>query len=440
MNKTSIAKDTLLLTGISLFLQGLSLVLNIYITKTLGAVNVGIVTLIGTFYGLAAVIAGGNIFICTNRMVSGEMALENGNYQKIFTYAMIFCQTLSITVTGIIFYFADFIGAELIKMPESASAIRILALSIPVGTISNCIKGFFHARRNITPPAIVDCIEFIVRIMLLVFFIQFFIVSGKISVYLGFALAVTISTVVNMVLMTILFCCEDIKKSENKASMSFGKFLLMSFPIAMNSYIISILGSANDALIPLTLKQFGNSTADALSKFGLFEAIVLPVLFFPSVIVQCLSCILLPEISRANAEGNENKVRHLTKKALRRTLYYSIIVMVVMLCFGGKIGELMSNGELDGGIITVMAPVIPLIYVEIVLEGILRGLGKYTFSTLNYTIEYIVRISVLLICVPLIGFPGIVVSYILSNVVGNFSRFKTIIKIIDVKLSELIFI
>ncbi|MDR0919889.1 MAG: oligosaccharide flippase family protein [Oscillospiraceae bacterium] len=435
MNK--IAKDTMLLTFVNLFLQALGLLLNIYITKTLGSTNVGIVTLIATFYYLSAVLAGGNIFICTNRLVSVELA-NNGNPQKIFSYAVIFCLSLSFTVTGMIFVFSDEIALNLIKIPQALWAIRILALSLPIGTLSNCVKGYFQAHRNILLPSMIDCVSFLIRIAVIVMLIQFCVIMRGMSIFLAFALSVTISTSAECILIVIAFCKQNVH-CDKKVTINFKTFMAIAIPIALNSYIIASLSSANDALIPLTLKQFGESTGDALSKFGIFEAIVLPTLFFPSVIVQCLSCILLPEISKASASGNTVRVQHLTKKALQRTLYFSMLIMVILLCFGNKIGMMLSDEKIAGEVITILSPVIPLIYLEIVLEGILRGLGKYSFSTFNYIAEYIVRISVLLICVPLFGFYGLVISYILSNVVGNVSRIRNIDKIINVKFREVLF-
>ena len=69
-----------------------------------------------------------------------------------------------------------------------------------------------------------------------------------------------------------------------------------------------------------------------------------------------------------------------------------------------------SEDTLSGNAIVVLAPVIPFIYLEIILEGILKG-SENTVFNINYLVEYIIRISVLLICVPLIGFYGIIISY-----------------------------
>ena len=98
-----------------------------------------------------------------------------------------------------------------------------------------------------------------------------------------------------------------------------------------------------------------------------------------------------------------------------------------MFTYGKDIGIMLSGDAFSGNAIVVLAPVIPFIYLEIILEGILRA-GKHSFSTLNYLVEYIIRISVLLICVPLIGFYGIIISYFASNIICNISRIVIITK------------
>ena len=62
-------------------------------------------------------------------------------------------------------------------------------------------------------------------------------------------------------------------------------------------------------------------------------------------------------------------------------------------------------------------------------------MGKHSFSSLNYLVEYTIRISVLLICVPIFGFYGIVISYLASNIVCNITRMIMIIKITGIKFS-----
>ena len=97
--------------------------------------------------------------------------------------------------------------------------------------------------------------------------------------------------------------------------------------------------------------------------------------------------------------------------------------------FGEFIAEMMGAEPLAGRMIRLLAPVVPFIYLEIVLEAIIKGIGRQKFSSMNYLAEYAVRISVVLVCIPLMGFYGIVLSYYLSNILGNSMRLWEVLKI-----------
>ena len=200
-----------------------------------------------------------------------------------------------------------------------------------------------------------------------------------------------------------------------------------------NACLVAILGSANDALVPLCLLQYGNSTEEALAQFGSFEAIILPTLFFPSVIQCCMSGLLVPVLAREKAAGHEDEIRMMTERVLEQTVAYAFGVVLILVQFGNEIGHLLGGDAFTGNVLCHMAPVVPLIYLEIILEGVLRGLGKQNFSSLNYLAEYIVRISVLLICVPMFGFYGIAASYMACNLTGNAVRLSFVLRTTGLK-------
>ena len=117
------------------------------------------------------------------------------------------------------------------------------------------------------------------------------------------------------------------------------------------------------------------------------------------------------------------RIKSIAGNLIEKTLIFSILVAAVLMHYGSEIGTLLDGGELAGRMITIIAPVVPFIYLEIILEAMIKGMGLQGFSSLNYLAEYAVRISVVLIFVPSIGFYGIVASYYASNIIGNVSRF-----------------
>ena len=88
-----------------------------------------------------------------------------------------------------------------------------------------------------------------------------------------------------------------------------------------------------------------------------------------------------------------------------------------------KIGQILCPSDsLVSETLVKMFPVVPFIYLEIVLEGIIKGLGKQNFSTVNSLCEYMIRIVCVIIFVDLYGFTGVLISYYASNIYSNIVR------------------
>ncbi|MBR6761721.1 MAG: polysaccharide biosynthesis C-terminal domain-containing protein [Oscillospiraceae bacterium] len=419
VNQQPMSKDAAFLSLFSIGLQWFGLLLNVFLTKRLGAASVGVLTLMNSFYGLACVLTGGSGFIATSRFVSEEIGAD-GNPRKVFGYALRFCLVLSCSACIVICIFTPQLMGLLPDLGSNVLAVRLLSLSLPISAFYACCKGRCYGYQRVYLPAIAECIEFLIRALILAFCTAFLIPGGKISLLTAFAFAM----LGGQGTAAIFLCIPKmpVPSEETTCRIRFSQFIRLILPITFNACLVSLLSSANDALVPLTLLQSGSSTEAALAQFGEFEAIILPALFFPSVVQCCLSGLLVPTLSRARTAKDTSCIQSITQRVLEQTTAFSLFVVLIFALFGHTIGSFLGGDAFAGNILRFMAPVVPFIYLEIVLEGILRGLGKQNFSSVNYLAEYMVRISVLLICVPLFGFFGIVASYLACNLTGNAVR------------------
>lgn len=441
MNKSSITKDTVVLSVISVALQGLSLLLNIFITKKLGEAAVGITSLIYSFFFFALILSNGNIFTSTSRFVSEEIGKGNGNVEKIMGYSLKFGLILSFLFAAVFFIFAGRIGKESLKSDNAVIAIRLMAMSLPLATVGSCLKGYFHAKRHIKVPCISDIIEFFIKAASVAFFAAFFIPQKRLDIFTSISLSIITGEIASCIYLSVSYLRAKESVSENPPSIkSFWRYIAAIFPIAISGYIFVVLSGANEALVPLTLKQFSGSSEIALSEYGIFEAIILPIIFFPSTFLQNLSFILIPEIARENSANNKEHIKQLTNKVIREGFKWSILTAFILFSCGTQIGALACDNPLAGQTIKILCPVIPFIYLEMLLEGILKGLGKQNFSTINSAAEYIIRISCVLIFVPLIGFAGIIISYFASNITCNIIRIIAVLKASETEFDFINFI
>ncbi|MDO5560217.1 MAG: oligosaccharide flippase family protein [Oscillospiraceae bacterium] len=434
--KNSIARDTAFLTVIQLSTQVLSLVLNIYTARMLGTESLGLIALVYTFFSFAMIISNGNIFVSTSRFVSEERGKSCGNPRRIFRYSLIFSLLLSCMTAACVFVFAEPLGMRFIKDETGVSAIRLLALSLPMAALGSCMKGYFHACRKVVIPAIADMTEFCIKSAIIALSAGILIRKDILTIYNSIAISIICGEAASCIMLICSIISHARKEEPSKyKTIGFFSYILSLIPVILNSYIPCILSTANDALVPITLNQSGCSTSESLSQYGIFEAVVLPVLFFPSMFLSCLSVILIPEISRCRTAGRSERNKEIINNVISKTITYSIFIVSFFLIYGNEVGTLISKEPQAGRMIMLLAPVVPFIYLEIILEGIIKGMGRHSFSSLNYLAEYIIRISSLLICVPVMGFYGIAVSYYLSNIAGNISRMVMIIKSNSMKFS-----
>ncbi len=430
--RSKIFRDTAVMTIMQIFLDSASLVLNSFITRQLGAAAIGTLTLIGSFLGLAGIVSSGNAYLCSSRMISEEIGKRNGNPEKILWHGVKLCLILCTLVSAVIVIFAEPVSRQFFHSTKGTAVIRKIPVVLFTGAVGACLKGYFNANRKTTLTAVCDTAEFIVKSVMIVILTLTRKSSDESAVFSIMTTAVITGNSVSFAMLFFMFL-KNKQRRFNECSVSFQEYIRFAVSIMFGGVLTAVLSSTNDAVIPYCLRQYGNSPEKALGSFGVFEAIVIPSIFFPSVVLCSMSGIIVRETARAKAENNILRIKSLAERLVGYTLVFSVFTSAVLMRFGNSVGELLGGNAESGKLITVIAPVIPFIYLEIVLEAVIKGTGQQTFSTLNYLAEYVIRIAVVLIFVPHFALYGVVASYYTSNVFGNCSRLLRIIKTADMK-------
>lgn len=419
--KNKIVRDTLMLTAMQLLLDTAALVLNVFITRQLGASAIGIFSLMGSFLGLAGIISNGNAFLCTSRLISEEQGKPNGNPNRILFHGIKLCLLLSLSVSAVVVIFSGTISRRFFTGAEVTIAVRLMPAALICGAVSCCFKGYFNACRKASYAAAGDILEFAVKAGVIILLTLANADRSEAVVCRIMILSIISGNIVSLLFMLIMFAkCR--LRCTSLGTLTFRDYAGFAFPIMGGGILTAVLSSANDALVPICLRQFGDSQEQALALFGIFEAIVIPTLFFPSVMLCSLSGIIVTESARASAAGNSERIRSITSRLIEYTMIYAAFAAAVLMRFGHQLGELLGGGDIAGKMIFAIAPVVPFIYMEIILEALIKGMGQQSFSSLNYLAEYVIRIAAVLILVPRFGFIGIAVSYYASNIFGNTSR------------------
>ncbi len=167
----------------------------------------------------------------------------------------------------------------------------------------------------------------------------------------------------------------------------------------------------------------------------MLKGMAMPLIFFPASFLNALSTLLVPEISSAAALGHKGTVNRAVKHTLHITLLASIIISGVFTVFAKEFGLLLYGSEEVGFYLQVLAPLTPIMYLESVVDGILKGLNQQV-SSLKYSVaDSTIRIVLIFFLVPVRGMEGFLFIMVLSNIFTSFLNLHRLLTVTGVKLA-----
>ncbi len=435
MKKTVFIKNAVILTVSSLILRFAGIIFKVYITRIVGSEGVGLYQLVFSFYILASTFATSGISTAVTRLITEEMTLgSKKGTLRIFQRSVELTLIIAFISMAALFFGAEFIAKTLIGDIRSLPSIKILPLALPFMGVSSCIRGYFIAKRQVTPNALTQIFEQGVRIGAVVLLVKKFISKGiayaAAGVILGDCIAEGLSCLV-------LFLCflrskRSLNRLKGRKNPPFGvikEITRISLPITSGRYLNTALRTAENVLVPKNLARYPLSDTNALSQFGMIKGMALPILFFPSTLLNSVSTLLIPEISEAVAKNMSSTIKGLTHRVLRLTTLLSFIFGGVFLFAGEKIGLLIYNSADVGRLLTALAPIVPFMYLDSVSDGILKGLDQQTFTFRTAISDSTLRIILILCLLPVTGMKGFIGIMYFSNFLTCFLNVRRLCKV-----------
>jgi stage V sporulation protein B len=189
----------------------------------------------------------------------------------------------------------------------------------------------------------------------------------------------------------------------------------MAIPLTANQALIHLCSSVENLLIPLRLQQYGCSAAEALEIYGVFSGMAISVVFFPGVLTNSLSVLLLPSISQAKAENRGKAIRRTVTLSIYGGLALGFLFTFLFLMTGDFIGNVIFGNALAGELIRRLSWICPLMYVYSLISGVLHGLGAAKQVFFINLLSSGIRIGILCLLVPLYGISAILWGMLLSQ-------------------------
>lgn len=440
MKKTLFIKNALILTATSLILRFAGIIFKVWLAQRIGSEGIGLYQLVFSVYVLASTFAISGTSTAVTRLVTEELALENPKGSlKILRRAIQISLIIAFLSIAVLFFGADYIGKTILGDARTVMAIKILPLSLPFIGISSCVRGYFIARRKVTPNALSQIFEQAVRIVIILSLVSLYYENGLAACCFAVILGDSVAEALSCVFLYISFVFDRKKlksrnfKSKNKPIIR--RLLHISVPITLGRYLNTGLRTAENILVPKNLAKYPKATDSALSQFGMIKGMALPVLFFPSAILNAVSTLLIPEISEAVTLNQNTVVQQACERIFKITSVVGIIFGAIFFTAGSEIATLIYNDSDVGFLLRALSPIVPLMYLDSISDGILKGMDQQSFTFCTAISDSTIRLIFILILLPKFGLMGFILIMYFSNFLTCFLNVRRLLKISDAKIN-----
>ena len=409
----------IILTFSSLLIRGAGLIFNIYVANKVGQEAIGIFSLVMSVYSFAITFATSGISLACTCIVSEEFA--KNNFSKGITAVktcIFFALILGLSASFLLFLLAPIISSNWLNGNVSNIPIYSISLGLPLIIISAVIGGFLTSIGKSYKSAFAQCIELAVKIFVTYFLLSFSIAKGIDAICTSLIIGDVISELFSFLLNFIFYIIE---KRKFKLSRSYNKELnikifKIAFPVAFTSYIRSGLSSLKHFLIPIRLQASGLNYSLAISKYGLINGMVMPVLMFASFFVNSFSGLLIPEYARLQAGKNFNRMKTVCSKIFTVTFSFSFLIASIFFFFSNELSILIYKNIEVAAYFKIFSLLIIFMYIDNIIDGILKGVGSQFGVMVINICDLLITICIIYFIIPILGTNGYIFSIFVSEI------------------------
>lgn len=439
MKKARFVKNAALMTGSTLLLRSVGMLFRVWLAGRIGSEGMGLFQLVTSVYMLTATFATGGVATTVTRLIAEE--LEKGtprSVSRILRRAVGLTLGVGLVSMAAVLLLADPIARLGVGDARAAAGLRLSAISLPFMGVTYCLRGYFIARRRVTPSLTGQLFEQGVRMAVIWLLLD--AVTGK---GLGAVCAVLMLGDAVAEAAACLYLWIGYRLDRRRAEAAIGarnappyrvvrRLTALTLPLVGGKYLTSVLRTAESLLVPTCLAAFGGSRGEAVSQYGRFRGMAMPVLFFLSSFLTALSTLLVPELSTALGAEDKRAVSGPVTRVVGLTAAASALIGGVFFLFGEEVGVVFYGSVEVGGLIRRLAPLVPLMYLESVVTGMLCGLDQQKYVFRYGVADSVMRLCAIPLVVPRWGMSGFLAVTYASNLLTSLLCLARLLKVAGV--------
>ena len=427
-------KGTLLLAVAAFAGECIEFLVNMVLARELGENGLGMYMSILPTIFLVVLLASFELPISISKFIAEK---DKKYHQSMLNHVI----KLTVIFTAVLLPIAILVMPFLTVFDQYHPYLRWVVIAfIPIVSFSSITRGFFMGKNQMGKIATYNFLRKLVQLLFLVFLYQFFQFDTKTSVFIAFCTLIGSEVVVFLYLLHMFIIQIQQVKKEPSEEMS-GKtvrrsLMAVSIPTTAMRVFHALTHAIEPFLIKAALLQAGVSGVVATEHFGMLAGIAMTIGFFPAFIAHSFLIMLIPTVSKAYADKDNQKLQSLLQQVFKVTILYGIPAVTLFYFFAEPITKTFFHSPDAAVYLQMLWPFFLLHYFIIPMQAFLIGIGLMKEALYHFVWSTVISFSVIYLLGSMHTFQmdGVIIGMNAGAVVLYLMHYLTICKKIGVTI------
>ncbi len=394
-------------------------------------------------YSIMLIISSYSLPVAVSKLMAGRLARgQYKNARKLFHGALLFAVITGGASMLIVLFGADIMAGNIMSLPRSAIALRVLAPTLLIVALMGVMRGYFQGSGTMMPTATSQLIEQIVNAVVSVAAaIYLFQYGTKVAALLrveafapaygaaGGTLGTLVGALTGLIFLFIIFLIQrkDLKRAVNSDRTeridSFGRVFRMLvitiLPVILSSTIYNISDVLDQGIFGNVMEKKGMSEAMIAANWGIFSTKYKVIINVPVALANALCSSMMPSLTASVAQGNLKTARRKIRISMRFVMIVAIPCAVGLAVLGEPILTIMFSGEIHTAALMLRMGSASVIFYSLstLSNGVLQGVDRMNIPVRNAAIALVVHLGVLYLTISVFDLKlyGVVLSIIVFS-------------------------
>ena len=404
MSKNKFLKGALILTVAGFMVKILGSVNRILLSRMLTGEGIGLYQMAYPVYLLLLSVSSAGVPVAVSILVAEKVARkEYREAHRIFKVTLALMLVAGLLFAGCLYLLAGYlIDQGFIRDSRAYLALVVLTPAVFFSSILASFRGYFQGYQMMTPPAVSQILEQLVRVTAMVLLAWWLLPYGLEYAAAGAAFGAVPGGLTGLVVLTWFYrrarkkwrATEQVEALHPETPWRIAmRLVLLAIPVSCANIMIPVTSSIDMLLVPNALGTAGFGVEQSTTLFGYLAGMAQPLVMLATIPTMSLAASLVPAVSEAYTLKTRDEIERKVSQALTICLLFVLPAVVGMWALAEPISRVLYGTGAAAPVIAHLAPSILFLGIFQVTTGALQGMGKTAVPMWNMLFGAVVKVG-----------------------------------------------